>query len=77
MGPAQTQLGLYRPAGQKRHGQRPIQKTLPSPHKEAARIEWEYSQEVQRHNGCVSMIGPALGLSATQVDALFIAAAEL
>lgn len=50
---------------------------LPSPQKEAARIEWEYSQEVQRHNGFVSVLGPALGLTEAQTDALFIQAATL
>lgn len=50
---------------------------LPSPHKEAARIEWEYSQEVQRHNGFVAQLGPALGLDAAALDELFVAAAGL
>lgn len=50
---------------------------LPSPHKEAAKIEWEYSQEVQRHNGFVAQLGPALGLDAAALDALFVAAARL
>ena len=50
---------------------------LPSPQKEAARIEWEYSQEVQRHNGFVSVLAPILGLTEAQTDALFIAAAGL
>lgn len=50
---------------------------LPSPQKEAARIEWEYSQEVQRHNGFVSVLAPSLGLTDAQTDALFIAAAGL
>lgn len=50
---------------------------LPSPQKEAARIEWEYSQEVQRHNGFVSVLAPALGMTEAQTDALFIAAAGL
>lgn len=50
---------------------------LPSPQKEAARIEWEYSQEVQRHNGFVSALAPALGLTAEQTDALFVQAATL
>lgn len=50
---------------------------MPSPQKEAARIAWEYSQEVQRHNGFVSVLGPALGLTEAQIDALFIAAAGL
>jgi len=50
---------------------------LPSPQKEAARIEWEYSQEVQRHNGFVSVLAPMLGLTEAQTDALFIGAAAL
>ena len=50
---------------------------LPSPQKEAARIEWEYSQEVQRHNGFVSVLAPALGLTDEQTDALFVEAAKL
>lgn len=50
---------------------------LPSPQKEAAKIEWEYSQEVQRHNGFVSVLAPALGMTDEQTDALFVAAAAL
>ena len=50
---------------------------MPEPQKSAARIEWEYSGEVQRHNGFVSALGPALGLSPEQIDELFIAAATL
>lgn len=51
--------------------------SLPSPQKEAARIEWEYSHEVQRHNGLVSVLAPILGLTSAQIDALFIGAAQL
>ena len=50
---------------------------MPSPAKEAAQIEWEFSNEVQRHNGFVEQLGPALGLTPAQVDALFVAAAKL
>lgn len=50
---------------------------LPSPQKEAAKIEWEYSQEVQRHNGFVSVLAPALGLTSAQLDALFLQASQL
>lgn len=50
---------------------------LPSPQKEAAKIEWEYSQEVQRHNGFVFVLAPMLGMTAEQTDALFIVAANL
>jgi len=51
--------------------------SLPSPQKEAAKIEWEYSQEVQRHNGFVSVLAPMLGLTEAQTDALFLTAAGL
>ena len=51
--------------------------SLPSPQKEAARIEWEYSQEVQRHNGFVSVLVPILGLTEAQTDALFLVAEGL
>lgn len=50
---------------------------LPSPQKERAQIEWDYSNEVQRHNGFVATLGPALGLSEAQIDALFVAGAVL
>lgn len=51
--------------------------SLPSPQKEKAQIEWEYSNEVQRHNGFVAALGPALGLTDAQIDALFMAGASL
>lgn len=50
---------------------------MPSPQKEQAAIEWEYSNTVQRHNGFVSALGPALGLTEAQIDAMFIAGAAL
>lgn len=50
---------------------------MPSPQKEAARISWEYSQEVQRHNGVVASLGPLLGLTDAQIDDLFLAAEQL
>lgn len=48
---------------------------MSEPTRSAARIEWEYSGEVQRHNGFVAALGPALGMTGEQIDALFIAAA--
>lgn len=48
--------------------------SLPSPDKEKAEIEWQYSNEVQRYNGFVSIIGPSLGLSEADIDDLFILA---
>ena len=51
--------------------------SLPEPNKTKATIEWEYAQEVQRHNGFVSLIGPALGLTEETTDDLFILAKTL
>ena len=51
--------------------------SLPSPQKEAARIEWEYATEVQRSSDLVPMMGAALGLDDAALDALFIEAAAL
>ena len=51
--------------------------SLPSPQKEAARIEWEYTTEVQRSSGLVPMMGVALGLDDAALDTLFIEAAAL
>jgi hypothetical protein len=44
---------------------------------EAARIEWEYSQEVQRDRGLVLSLGTSLGLTESQLDALFATAAAI
>ncbi len=43
----------------------------------AAQVTWEYSTEVQRHNGLVAQLGPALGLTDADIDALFVAARAL
>lgn len=50
---------------------------LPEPDKTAAQITWEYSTEVQRNNGFVTQLAPALGLDDAALDALFAAAAAL
>ena len=50
---------------------------LPEPQKSAAKIEWEYSNEVQRHNGFVSALAPALGLSEAQLDTMFIQGSQI
>jgi len=50
---------------------------LPSPSKEAARIEWDYSSTVERHRGLVQSLGAAMGLTEAQLDNLFITAAAL
>lgn len=51
--------------------------SLPSPQKEAAQIEWDYSSEVHRDKPFVQLLGAALGLSDEQLDDLFILAAGL
>lgn len=51
--------------------------SLPSPQKEAAEIEWEYSQEVHRNRELVTMLAPALNFTPAQLDDLFILAATL
>lgn len=51
--------------------------SLPEPQKTDAQITWEFSGEVQRANGLVSQLAPALGMTEAQIDALFIAAAGL
>lgn len=50
---------------------------MQSPQKEAAQIEWEYSQEVHRDKALVLALAPALGLDAAALDQLFITAATL
>lgn len=50
---------------------------LPSPQREAAQIEWDYSNELKRDNPFVALLAPALGLTSEQLDALFITAAGL
>lgn len=50
---------------------------LQEPQKSAAKITWEYSQEVQRHNGLVPQMAAALGMTDAQIDALFVAASKL
>lgn len=44
---------------------------------EAARIEWEYSQEVQRDRGLVLALGTQMGMTEAQLDALFTTAAAI
>jgi len=44
---------------------------------EAARIEWEYAQEVRRDSALAQSLVPALGMNEAGLDALFTAAAAL
>lgn len=44
---------------------------------QAARIEWEYSQEVWRNKPFVQQVAGAIGMSDEQLDQLFITAAGI
>jgi len=50
---------------------------MPGIEGEAARIEWEYAQEVRRDSGLVRLLVGGLGLTDAELDALFTAGAEL
>jgi hypothetical protein len=50
---------------------------MPSPDKDAARIEWDYSSEVHRNKPFVAVLGAALGLTDPQLDDLFTQASAL
>ncbi len=50
---------------------------MPGADGDAARIEWEYAQEVSRDSPLLLGMVTALGLTVAQVDALFVAAAQL
>lgn len=50
---------------------------MAEPARQAARIEWDYSNEVQRYNGFVEQLGPAVGLTAESTDELFRLAVTL
>lgn len=48
--------------------------TMTDAKKEDALIDWEFEPNVHRASPLVAALGPALGLTADQMDALFIAA---
>lgn len=50
---------------------------LEEPQRTVARIEWDYSQEVERDRELVNVLGPALGLTDEQLDELFREAEKL
>lgn len=50
---------------------------LQEPQRSAARIEWDYSSAVKRHQPLVLNLAPALGLTSAQLDDLFRLAATL
>ena len=50
---------------------------LPEPPRRAAKIDWEMSSTMRRDSQFVQLLAPALGMTSTQLDALFVAAAKL
>jgi hypothetical protein len=50
---------------------------MPEPQQSQSRIEWEYASTLDRTNPLVLSLGPALGLTETDIDNLFIEAAKL
>lgn len=50
---------------------------LPEPDKTKASIQWEYATSVHRLHGWVEAVGPALGMTAVEIDDLFKLAATL
>jgi len=50
---------------------------LPADDREKAQIEWDYSNELQRNNPFVTLLGAALGLDSTAIDQLFVEASRL
>ncbi len=50
---------------------------MPEPDRTAAQITWDYASSVDRGFGMVPQLAAALGMTETQIDDLFIAAAKL
>jgi hypothetical protein len=50
---------------------------MPGTDGDAARITWEFSQDVRRDDPLLATLASTLGLTDTAVDALFVAAAAL
>ena len=51
--------------------------SMPESDKTAAQITWEFAATVDRQFGMVPQLAAALGMTETQIDDLFIAAAQL
>lgn len=50
---------------------------MTEPPRELARIAWEHSQVIERHAPFTEQLAAVIGMSAAEVDALFIQAAAL
>src|SRR3989338_2902179 len=51
--------------------------TIPGTEGDIARTEWEYSNTLRRDHPLLVQLGPALGLTDAQIDALFVAASQI
>jgi len=51
--------------------------SMPEPDKTQAQITWEFASSVDRGFGMVPQLASAMGMTETQIDDLFIAAAQL
>lgn len=47
------------------------------PDKDKAQIEWEYATSFNRMHSLIATVGAALGLTDQQIDAMWVAAANL
>jgi hypothetical protein len=50
---------------------------IPEPQRTAAQIEWDYALTIERGSPLVAQMAAALGMTDEQVDALFVAGAQL
>lgn len=50
---------------------------LPEPQRTEAKIDWEYAQTVERSSSLVLQLSEMLGMTASEVDDLFLAASKL
>lgn len=54
-----------------------VEAIMAQPGREAARIEWEYATEMRRDHELITSLASELGLSADDIDALFIVASNI
>lgn len=71
----QARLALL--AAGKLAGVATVIESMPSPLKEAARIEWEYAATVDRNSMLMAHLALAMGLDTASLDALFMGASTL
>lgn len=50
---------------------------LPEPDRTVAGLEWEYATAFERHNPLITAVGAALGLTAAQLDQIWLEGSQL